>query len=154
MLVAVYTRCDVTMWTWRDKGCDIVEQGIIGTGWVCYINEAWRSVFKYYCIYSKKFHCIYSLKFFSNDDVGVFLIGHGHVTEIFHYFSQNEGVILKMDSWLNHWTSHRRRRQGAGGLQPLQRWKNLQKLATIGQEIGFKSGEILVNNRFFIGQPP
>ena len=34
--------------------------------------------------------------FFRNDDLTVFLIGH--ITEICHYSSQNEGVSLKMDS--------------------------------------------------------
>ena len=34
--------------------------------------------------------------FFPNNDFAVFLIGH--ITEIFHYFFQNEGVILKMDA--------------------------------------------------------
>ena len=34
--------------------------------------------------------------FFRNDDFAVFVIGN--ITEIFHYFSQNEGVILKMGS--------------------------------------------------------
>ena len=34
--------------------------------------------------------------FFRNDDFSVFLIVH--ITEIFHYFSQNIGVIVKMDS--------------------------------------------------------
>ena len=34
--------------------------------------------------------------FFRNDDFAVFLIGH--ITVIFHYFSQNESVALKMDS--------------------------------------------------------
>ena len=34
--------------------------------------------------------------FFRNDDFAVFLIGQ--ITEIFYYFSQNEGVILKMNS--------------------------------------------------------
>ena len=34
--------------------------------------------------------------FFRNDDFSGFLIVH--ITEIFHYFSQNIGVILKMDS--------------------------------------------------------
>ena len=33
---------------------------------------------------------------FRNDDFAVFLIGH--ITVIFHYFSQNGSVILKMDS--------------------------------------------------------
>ena len=35
-------------------------------------------------------------KLFRNDDFAVFLIGH--ITIIFHYFSQNESVILKMHS--------------------------------------------------------
>ena len=35
-------------------------------------------------------------KLFRNDDFAVFLIGH--VIEIFHFFCQNEGVILKMGS--------------------------------------------------------
>ena len=43
---------------------------------------------------------------------------------------------------------------GAGGLHPLLRWKNVQKLATIGQKIGLRSGKIFVNNRFFIRQLP
>ena len=50
----------------------------------------------------------------------------------------------------------RRRRKegwGAGGLQPSQLCKNLQKSAVIGQKIGLKSGKILVNNGSFIGQP-
>ena len=34
--------------------------------------------------------------FFLNKNFAVFLIGHTIV--IFHYFSQNESVILKMDS--------------------------------------------------------
>ena len=33
---------------------------------------------------------------FRNDDFAVFLIDH--ITVISHYFSQNESVILKMDS--------------------------------------------------------
>ena len=33
--------------------------------------------------------------FFRNDDFAEFL--KGHITVIFHYFSQNEGVSLKMD---------------------------------------------------------
>ena len=35
-------------------------------------------------------------KLFRNDDFAVFLIGH--IIVIFHYFSQNESVISKMDS--------------------------------------------------------
>ena len=42
--------------------------------------------------------------FFRNDDFAVFLIGH--ITEIFHYFSRNEGVVLKMDS-LASWRNKR-----------------------------------------------
>ena len=34
--------------------------------------------------------------FFQNDDFAVLLIGH--ITETFYCFSQNEGIILKMDS--------------------------------------------------------
>ena len=34
--------------------------------------------------------------FFRNDDFAEFLIGH--ITEIFHLFSQNKGPILKMRS--------------------------------------------------------
>ena len=37
-----------------------------------------------------------SANFFRNDYFAVFLIGH--ITETFHYLSQNEGVTLKMDS--------------------------------------------------------
>ena len=35
-------------------------------------------------------------KLLSNDNLAVFLIGHN--TVIFHYFSQNESVVLEMDS--------------------------------------------------------
>ena len=44
--------------------------------------------------------------FFGNDDFA-FLVGH--ITEIFHYFSQNERVISKMDSctsWRNKGNTH------------------------------------------------
>ena len=34
--------------------------------------------------------------FFQNDNFAVYMIGH--ITEILHYFSQNEGVTLKKDS--------------------------------------------------------
>ena len=64
-------------------------------------------------------------------------------TTIYACDSNIEGVI------------HRRRRQGAGGLQPSQRWKKLQKSAIIGQKIGLKSGKILVNNMDLLsGSPP
>ena len=38
---------------------------------------------------------------------------------------------------------------GAGGPQPLERWKNLQKSAFIGQKIGCMSGKIFINNSFY-----
>ena len=44
--------------------------------------------------------------------------------------------------------------RGAGGLQPSQLWKNLQKSAMIGQKIGLKLGKTYVNNGSSIGQPP
>ena len=41
-------------------------------------------------------HVMLKKNFFRKDDFSVFLIVH--ITELFHYFSQNIGAILKMDS--------------------------------------------------------
>ena len=64
--------------------------------------DRYTSVHLFYHCFSSTFFIIKGArprnvnKLLQNDDFVVFLIGH--ITEIFHYLSQNEGVILKMGS--------------------------------------------------------
>ena len=78
--------------------------------------------------------------FFRNDDFKVFLIGL--VTVIFHSFSQNESVILKMDSctsWRNKRNTHMLYDcRDTGGFVEVTLPKSVQNtMATCGRQYRF-----------------